>query len=153
MSVTALISVSLSREKKINIPGSIILPTLITAGWSIFTTNGMIGHLPAEINNDYEWKYTPLNLESVIDIFKEKESRKETTGIRLFWQNSSIGGRFSFFYNDTTCTFLTSIDSDRQLVALAPDYTITDFQWYLKKILPPLNDDFCVELFQCQELK
>jgi hypothetical protein len=151
MSVSAFICVSLPQTKNINIPGSQIIPQLVNAGWRIFTTDGMVGHLPAEISNDFEWQYGPLNFVSLIDIFKEKEKRKEPTGVRLFWQNSFIEGRFSFFYDDVMCTSLVGIDADRQLVALAPGYMVTDFQWYLEKILPPLNDAFGVEYFQCHE--
>ena len=153
MSVSASICVSLYSEENINVPGSIIVPVLIKAGWRIFTANGMVGYLPAEINNAFEWQYAPLNFESLINIFKEKETRKETTGVCLFWQDTSIGGSFSFFYDNAMYTLSVNINEDRQLIALAQDYMTTDFQWYLQKLLPPLNDTFGIDFFQCQEFK
>ena len=153
MSVTATIRVSLPHEKNINIPGSIIIPVLVQAGWRIFTANGMVGHLPVEVSNAFEWQYAPIDFESLIDIFKEKETKKETTGVCFFWQSTSIGGSFSFFPDDVMRTLSMNINEDRQLITLAPDYMITDFQWYLEKLLPPLNDTFGVDFFQCQELK
>ena len=137
MSVSASIRVSLFHENKINIPGSIIIPVPAQSGWRIFTTNGMVGHLPAEINTVFEWQYAPLSFESLVGIFKEKEARKETTGVCLFWQDTSIGGSFSFFYDNVMYAFSMNINEDRQLVTLSPGYGVTDFQWYIQKLLPP----------------
>lgn len=99
--------------------------------------------MPAKAN-DFDWKYASLNFEALIDIFKEKEIKKETTGVCLFWKNTSIGGSFSFFYDNT---FSININEDRQLIPLAENYKITNFQWYLEKILPPLNNCFGIDFF------
>jgi len=153
MSVSASIQISLSNENNMNVPGSKILPILTHSGWRIFTTSGKVGYLSAESNNDFDWKYASLNFETLIDIFKEKEMKKETTGVCLFWGNTSIGGSFSFLYDNTMHTFSININEDRQLITLAENYNITNFQWYLEKLLPPLNNCFGIDFFSCNELR
>lgn len=149
MSVSASIGISLFRETNTNIPGSIILPVLIDSGWRI-SSNGTVGYLPAETNDVAEWQYACINFDSLLNIFKIKEIKKEITGVRLFWQDTQVACNFTFFPDDIMKTLSININQDRQLVTFASGYEMTNFQWYLEKLLPPLDKAFEVEFVSCK---
>lgn len=148
MSIDANIMIGITND--INQPHSAIeiIEVLLKNGWSI-THNNRVSYLAAGDKDNSEWIFTDkINIHNLEAIIKEKENEKEVVGIVLTWDNTDIGGAVLFWPNNKISL---GLDSNRQIISFQNDYTITDFQWYLQKILPPLNDVFGVEYFSCDE--
>ena len=146
MSISAGISIRLSECAQ---PRSAvdIIKVLIDFGWNIIH-DGYISYLPFGDKDDFDWQAKRnINFESLIKILESKEQAEETIGIIMTWKNTDIGGTFLFWSKNELDTFSMNITVDRQKTTLTNDYEITDFQWYLPKLLIPLNKVWTVEYF------
>lgn len=147
MSISASIKIHISRQ----VPTINILQILIKEGWSISHTNYTC-YLPIGDNGKADWQAVEnMHIAELSDILNAKEARNEMVGILLTWQNTLIGGNFLAWPDKQYKSFSISLDSDRQELFLNKNYSITNFQWYLEKTLPPLNEAFGVEYFSCEE--
>jgi hypothetical protein len=150
MSVSASINVHLPKNGIIHKPAIEIIQVLISSGWTL-SHNGYIGYLPLGDKDSFDWQEKEINIETLTDILKAKEDANEIVGVIMTWQNTEIGGTFLFWTNEKYETFTMGISIDRQTMALDDDYKITNFQWYLSKLLPPLNKVWTVEYFSFEQ--
>jgi hypothetical protein len=147
MSVDASIRISLVGSKTKSIPALDIIDVLEHAGWSL-AHDGYTSYLPLGDIDDFDWQSEQnMDQQKFRNIISSKELANELIAVILTWQTSDIG--FVFLYHQNKSISI-SITIERQKITLNDNYAITDFQWYLEKILPPLNDAFGVEYFSCE---
>ncbi len=150
MSISASIDINLSKYEGKRIPAHEIIAVLVEAGWNLFP-NGYLHYLTLGNNNVFDQiAEKDLYWEILLKMITVKELSHETFGIMLTWQNTDIGISFLFPpHKEGYNPFSIRIESNRQIIHLTNTYNITDFYWYLPKLLIPLNDAFYVEGFRC----
>ena len=148
MSIDANITVELTENTTKCHSAIEIIHPLLKEGWSI-THNGRGCYLAVGDKDNSEWLFVEsITINNLANIIKQKEDQKEIVGIVLTWNGTDIGGALLFWPNNT---ITLGLDSNRQIIFMQGNYKITNFQWYLEKLLPPLNDSFGVEYFSCEE--
>jgi len=153
MSVSVSIDIRLTEPKNGRLARIDIVKVLIDYGWTLYH-EGLISYQPSGSKSITDWKYASLNFEDLSKIFTMKQSSHEINGVMMTWANTGIGGDFLFWPEEISNeTFSLNLQAIRQKINLGGNYSITAFQWYLEKLLPPLNEAFGVESFSCQEHK
>ena len=141
MSVSASIQIQFLDKKQIDI---VIL--LLNAGWT-FNDNGHQTYLPIGDNDEWDWLWDNLNNEDLLAILKNKQELSEVIGIGMTWSDSSRGGELIFEKNNS---LIFNISNNR----LISESTVTDFDWYLKKIVCAFNlHGVVIESISCYEYK
>jgi hypothetical protein len=148
MSILANITIHLKKMKSEPISVLNIIDTLLSTGWTI-DDGGKVSYLPLGDNDEFDWKIREnISTKEFKEIVRKKEMAGEFIGIIMTLKDTTIGGTF-LFRLDQAISF--NLDINRREIAIGNSYSITDFQWYLEKILPPLNEAFGVEYFSCEE--
>ena len=148
MSKSISISITLEKHNLKQIKTMKIIQALIKYGWTLYH-NGYINYKPL---GSEDWVVNILDLKSLAGILTAKEANREIIGIMMKWRLSDTGGDFLFWPEEGTYeAFSLSVNPFRPEITLADNYEVTDFQWYLEKLLPPLNDLFGVKSFLCEE--
>lgn len=148
MSITASIDINLKNNNNKLIPSIEIIRVLINNGWTL-VHNNYVSYLPLGDKDSYDWQDSQnMNIDDLAVTFYKKERAEETVGIMMTWKDTFIGGDFLFWPSKIAYPTLSiNLNADRPLIALTDNYKIIDFQYYLLRLLPPLNDEFCVEGF------
>ncbi|MFC1894870.1 hypothetical protein ACFLYH_02880 [Candidatus Dependentiae bacterium] len=146
MSVSASIDIILSEYGKDNQYAIEIIKVLMEFGW-VLSHDGYVGYLPLGDKDDFDWQEKEISIERLTGILKSKQDAGEIVGITMSWKDTEIGGDFLFWPKDNLHTFSMNMDGNRRIIKLDSDYEVTDFQWYLPKLLLPLNKVWTVEYF------
>lgn len=85
---------------------------------------------------------------SLFELFKEKQNKNEIIGIELMRADSEIGCELLVF---NTKQFMFSLSIARKKLIVQDDTDITDFSWYLDRILPVFKG-LQVEQISCEQL-
>ena len=129
-------------------PSSKIIDNLMANGWQL-NDQGKISYLPLGDKDNYDWQIQQdIDYLDLLKIVKNKELNNEPVGIIMSWKNTTIG--ISIIIRKEG-TLSIDLNINRQDFALNDHYKITDFQWYLKRLLPCLDDAFGVESFSCEQ--
>jgi hypothetical protein len=151
MSISASIDIDLKQKSNQNISTTNILDVLLTNGWTILH-DGTISYIPLGDKECSDWQINSLiSFSDLRNLIIEKEKAHEVNGLILTWENTKSGGIFLFGDNNNSLSFI--INLTRKVLKLQDGCEITDFLWYLEKILPPLNHAFGIELFSFEEQK
>ncbi len=153
MSVSASIDINLSKNEGKNRSTVEIIEVLVNFGWNL-VHDTYISYLPLGDKDDFDWQAEKgMSFETLTKIIEVKEQAEETVGIIMTWKDTDIGGTFLFWppNKDNLGTFSMNIGINRQIITLTDDYNITDFQWYLPKLLVPLNRILTVEYFSFEQ--
>jgi hypothetical protein len=148
MSISASLDIILQTSNNEEAHAFDIINILSGAGWS-FINNAYISYLPLHDNDEFNWK-TEKNIaaKELEKLLISKEKANELVGILMTWANTEIGGDFLFWPKEVSNkTFSVNLNAFRPMVKLNSNYEIIDFQWYLEKLLPPLEEAFGVESF------
>ena len=149
MSMQANITLYLVKNVPSKITALRIIEVLMNAG---FTLNdyGKISYLPFGDIDNFDWRIQEeIDWSILKEIIAAKELAGEVVGLVMTWQKTLIGGTL-LLYPDQKISF--GINVNRQEKLLPGKYRITDFEWYLSKIIPPLSDEFGVQSFSfCQD--
>ena len=146
MSMSVSIDICLNEEGEKRISAIEIIQILVDFGWTL-SHNGCVGYLPLGDKDDYNWLEEKMSITTLVDILKAKQDADEIIGVSMSWKNTEIGGSFLFWPKDNLHTFSMNLDGNRKKIRLDSNYEITDFQWYLSKLLVPLNVVWPVEYF------
>ena len=149
MSILANITIHLTKNKaKQNSLDKI--ETLINAGWTL-NDHGKFSYLPIGDQDNFDWHIQDdISFFQLTEIIKAKEQSKETVGIVMTWETTLIGGTVLIYQNETISI---NLDINRKTIVFKDNYIITDFQWYLERLLPQLNETFGVAHFSCGECR
>lgn len=119
-----------------------IFDILISANWRNSQNNDFKMILLGD--EDYYWiEYTSVPKEART-LLMNKQKAKEVGGIELFYENTGIGIELLMFV-DNRISVSFSINRKTKLKAH------TDFEWYLEKILLPLEEGLEIEAFEISE--
>ena len=148
MSISATINIHLIK-RKIQCTSTLdVIKGLVNSGWSL-THDKYTSYLPLGDKDDFDWQSEEnMDFASITRLILAKKASGELVGLILTWKATGIGGVFLFRSDES---FSMGISINRQKIVLKNNYVITDFQWYLERLLPPLNDAFGVEYFSCDQ--
>ena len=150
MGLSASININLYIKSEVlikEIPQLSVLNLFRESQWKFADVQGKKIYLPLHDNESYNWNYESVSDEYLFNIFKQKAKEKEIIGVRLFWENSDLG------VDLLLCSDLTMIFSIERGNRPINHYGITDFDWFLSRIIPIFNRvDFigieCVEFIE-----
>jgi hypothetical protein len=135
MSVQASLDLNFQDYDKAITPINLIT-LLLNNGWSL-NDNGRISYLPIGDNYDFDWIISSqISKDELMMMLEEKEKRNELIGIVLTWKNTNIGGSILFYPSDKI-SFVFNIN--RRILHGLDNFKMTDFNWYLSRILPIFN--------------
>ncbi|WP_160117930.1 hypothetical protein, partial [Lacrimispora sphenoides] len=86
-------------------------------------------------DDDFDWQENQINKDAFAEIVEQKEQAGEIIGVGLTWGNTDIGV-ILLIYTNYQLSFSLTINRKKL------QSNITDFNWYLEKILPCLETDF-----------
>jgi hypothetical protein len=129
-----------------------MLLLLMDYGWT--TGNGIIYRPPGDIDS-FDLESQPVELWSgVLQMLRKKEAHRDPIGLKLFWQDTDIGGTF-------TVELYPELPQYVKLWALwnperrrLPDCSwFTDHSWYLSRVLPPLlHAGVVIDAVECRDI-
>ncbi|MNK75985.1 hypothetical protein D3C87_955400 [compost metagenome] len=96
---------------------------------------GNVVYLPLGDIDEYNWTKDPIDWSTLISIIKTKENQNEHIGIDLTWRETGIGGQFLFWSKGNLSI---NLNINRKKID-GCQFDITDFSWYLDKIVPALK--------------
>lgn len=135
-----------------------IIDILSKNGWTFTSEAGYVSYLPIGDNEMFNWTDSKMSLSDLMEILEKKEKNKELIGIRMVWKGSEVGGDLLIWDKDearnkkihTPISFI--LDGNRKILAKYDDFSITDINWYLEKLIPAFNQgDTLVEYYTYDE--
>ncbi len=140
---------SVSASIEIEFVGIDIIKTiqsLLNNGWT-FDDNGHKSYLPIGDNDEWDWSWDLLTNEQLLNILKKKLELGEVIGVGITWSDTERGGEL-IFENDKS--LILNLSNNR----LVGESSITDFDWYLRKIINVFDQDKIeVQSIKCYEYK
>lgn len=92
-------------------------------------------------DEDYSWTEYTTVVEEAKSLLVSKQNANEVGGIELFYNNTDIGIEIIMFI-DNQISISLSINRKTKLKSH------TDVEWYMKKILLPLEEHLDIENFE-----
>jgi len=129
MSVSAHIDILLSSEKQAT--ATVIVPLLFQAGWNS-ERPGEFEVRPMGDIDEFDWEFSTMSKQGFLDFASEKERAGEAVGVSLVFAATGTGGTFTFAGRRLSVSILNNRRID-------PTTDLTDFQWYVHRIVPALN--------------
>ncbi|MBW4085833.1 hypothetical protein [Paenibacillus sp. S150] len=148
MSISASINICLSERSRANLSLADLFQNFVNEGWKYVNSNGEVTILPLGDNDGFDWTSTILHRDSLIDILKKKQEQKEIIGIELMQVDCEVGCELLIF---NTNQMIFSLSIARKKIKVKDDIDITDFSWYLERILPVFKN-LQVEQIKCEQL-
>ena len=151
MSISASIDITLKDLNNTRCLAVEVIQILMNCEWNLHH-NGDISYQPIGTKKIVTWEHRAITFEDLTKILKIKEDAHEINGVIITWKDTDIGGDLLFWPKKISCKTLSlNFNAFRPTIKLQENYEITDFQWYLEKLLPPLNDAFGVEYFSFEQ--
>lgn len=119
-----------------------IFDILISANWGNFQNNDFKMILLGD--EDYSWTDYTSDFNEARTLLMHKQKANEVGGIELFYEATDIGIEVIFFV-DNQISISFSINRRMKFGFH------TDFEWYIKKILLPLEERLEIERFEISE--
>ncbi len=121
-----------------------VLKKLLGKGWNL-NYNSTVSYLPLK-DEDFNWCFDNIKDENkVFHIIHEKVQNQELVGITLMWENTDIGVNALFYPSLSEISFSTEIN--RKLIE---NLDITDYTWYIEKLIPCiLILGLSIEVMEC----
>ena len=116
-----------------------LINLLLSSMWKC--TDGKFSfYLPVGDIGDFAWQRDSLSEHELLKIFRKKIALGELIGVAMTWNDTGIGGEF-LFRQDLTISINLTINCK-----VHQSLDITDFNWYLERLLPVLNtSQFTIE--------
>jgi hypothetical protein len=148
MSNTAALEIKLVKYNSTEILPSDVIQKLLTCGWTL-NDGGKVSYLPLGDIDEYNWQSEIMDKNIFMKIAFEKEQRKEIVGVVLTWMDTGVGGAV-LIWNDGNMIF--DLNINRRIIDGIGENRITDFNWYIVKLLPALNQNgLIVESYKFSE--
>jgi hypothetical protein len=121
-----------------------LIKGLLSNGWNL-NYNGMVSYLPLG-DEDFNWCSDKLDeKDKIFHIIQDKIQNQELIGIILTWKNTGIGVDTLFYPSLSILSFGMYIN--RKCIN---HVDVTDFTWYLEKMIPTLlNLGLSIEVIEC----
>lgn len=136
MSISASIDLAVSSRKFPKTSAIEILESLLKFGWT-FNDSGRKSYLPLGDKDDFNWQMEDISSERLMSILIKKEQQNETIGVGMTWADTGIGGMI-LLTNGGNLSLTLSIN--RKMIEDIKNDLLTDVNWYLTKLLPPLDE-------------
>ncbi len=133
MSISASIDIILSERSRTVLSVPDLLGDFVSEGWDYVDGNGKVTMLPLGDHDDYNWTTITLDRVYLFNILQEKQQLKEMIGIELLRVDSDVGCELLIF---NTYDIALNLSIARKKIEIESSIDITDFSWYLKRVLP-----------------
>lgn len=148
MSISAWIDIHLSSSA--NLSATDLIRQFAKEGWDYTGRNGEVTYLPLGDGDNFNWLSEAVDSANIMNIIEMKQAQREIVGIQLLRRDSEIGCDMLMF-NTNQIGFSLSIA--RKTIEIQGDIDMTDFSWYLERILPVFKHaGLRVERVQCEQL-
>jgi len=107
-----------------------VIEALESVGWQINANNKVV-YLPLNDDEMFNWTSSELPKEALFNLIEEKESKYETVGLEMYWNDLNVG---MHLLEVETNKFCFTLNINRMYVDKEND--IMDFNWYANKIIP-----------------
>ncbi|MCG7412966.1 hypothetical protein, partial [Moraxella nonliquefaciens] len=135
MSISASIDLKLY-SKIINFTTIELINILISNGWNILDYCSKT-YLPIGDTGEFNWQSSSAITDNeIIEICQKKFINQEVIGLVLTWLDTNIGGEI-LFYPDGNISMILNLNRIKN-----QSTDLTDFDWYLSKIIPCLNKHY-----------
>jgi hypothetical protein len=132
MSRSGTIIFNVKKSKPITI--DLFIDSFTKNGWTM-NVDGNIRYLPVGDNDLYDWKYSSVsNVKDVIHLLKEKQGLNEQIGFFLLLESEDVA--LEILVDSEISNIICTAHGDRKLISNA---NITDFTWYIERIVPILG--------------
>ncbi|OME71465.1 hypothetical protein BSK65_10480 [Paenibacillus odorifer] len=126
-----------------------LIQHFVNEGWDYVDSKGIVTFLPIG-DDDFNWLCETIDRNNILNILKINQAQKETIGIQLLRRDSKAGCDLLIF---NTNEMVFSLSIYRNKIVVESDIDITDFTWYLEKILPVFkNPSLQVEQIICEQV-
>ncbi|WP_342565754.1 hypothetical protein NST84_11785 [Paenibacillus sp. FSL R7-0345] len=149
MSISAWIDIHLSEQSSTNLSAQDLIKQFVKEGWDYVNHNGEVTFLPLGDGDHFNWQSEVMNSACILNIIELKQAQQEIVGIQLLRRDSDIGCDMLLF-NANHIGFSLSIA--RKSVENQGEIDMTDFSWYLERVLPVFKyAGLQVERVQCEQ--
>ncbi|MDF9845072.1 MULTISPECIES: hypothetical protein [unclassified Paenibacillus] len=149
MSISAGIDIYLSEHSSANLTVMGLIRQFTKEGWDYVDRNGEVTFLPLGDGDCFNWQSEAMDSAHILNIIEMKQTLREIVGIQLLRRDLEIGCDMLMF-NTNQIGFSLSIA--RKSIEIQGDIDMTDFSWYLERILPVFkNAGLQVERVQCEQ--
>jgi len=93
--------------------------------------------LPLGDDDMFEWTSADISINNFIKLVDEKENLNELVAVELYWKDTDIGGHL-LLYNSSDFSFELNINTRY----ITTEIKIPDFNWYVERIIPCLNQHY-----------
>ncbi|WP_042202650.1 hypothetical protein [Paenibacillus camerounensis] len=150
MSISAWIDIYLSEQSGAKLSALDLMKQFAKEGWDYADRNGEVTFLPLGDGDHFNWQSEAVDSDCILNIIELKQAQQEMVGIQLLLRDSEIRCDMLMF-NTTRIGFSLSIA--RKSIGIQVGIDMTDFSWYLKRILPVFkNAGLQVERVQCEQI-
>lgn len=149
MSISASIDICLSERSRAVLSVPDLLEDFVSEGWDYVDRIGEVTILPLGDNDESSWLSATINRDDLFNILKKNQELKEIIGIELLRVDSHIECDL-LIYN--TNEIALSLSIARKKIDVKGNIDITDFSWYLERVLPVFkNSGLQVERINCDK--
>ena len=134
MSVSASLNITLASRDNQPLSSRKIIDSLLNSEWCL-VNNNKIYYLPLGDDDDFDWQENQITKDNFFEIVKQKEDTKEIIGVGLTWANTDIGV-ILLIHTNYQLSFSLTVNRKKL------QGNITNFNWYLEKILPCFETSF-----------
>lgn len=150
MSISAWIDIHLSEYSSASLSATDLIQQFAKEGWQYADRNGKVTFLPLGDGDNFNWLSEAVDSAHIMNIIETKQAQREIVGIQLLRRDSEIGCDMLMF-NTNQIGF--NLSMARKNIQTQGDIDITDFSWYLERILPVFKyAGLRVERVQCEQL-
>lgn len=144
MSKTGFIDVKMNNS---DVEIEVFLNSFLNFGWSI-NIEDKIWYTPLGDNDDFNWvTVNMLDYEEVLGVLKKKQKNGELISIVLTFSSSGHGIDMIIYPMLEKITF--GLHRNRKVLFTV---NVTDFSWYIERIIPPLKLlNLNIESLECLE--
>ncbi len=142
MAVTASIEIEFESQNVLS-PKE-ILESLIKNDWSL-NVYGEKHYIPLGEKEIFAWKSDKhIKDYDVLSLVEAKTLSKEIVALGIGWKNTNIGGELIF---DTENSLILMLTYNRQVT----EYGLTNFDWYLSKLVP-IFSKYYISSLKCEQI-
>ena len=141
------VSIDISFDKEISVVH--VIKTLKKAGWKLTDPEGKSMFLPLGDDGLFDWQIEVIKERTLLSLIKKKERNHENTGIIMYFESGLMNPVGISILMFSPQKILCSLGIYRRVIE---GTTLTDFNWYVSRLIPILSSSRYIVSFKCEEV-